>query len=138
MLRNLQLVYLNYIHPQTSTPPSSPPPVPTLQKSTRANLCQRTEHMFQHGVLNTSLQTSSWFHQHQTLACHAALHTDYYTGLFNSTDTRDNATSRKNYIAQTSPILKKPYMGMLQITVLRVKSFTQQYVYKRPVETPSL
>ena len=55
------------------------------------------EPLFQHEVFNASLQTTSCSYQHQTLAYHAALHTDYDTGLFNGTDARAYAAGHKLY-----------------------------------------
>jgi len=87
---------LPLILPQPSPIPSPlPSPAPVLRRSNRANLRQRTEPMFQHEVFNASLQTPSCSYQHQTLAYHAALHTDYDTGLFNGTDARAYAAGHK-------------------------------------------
>lgn len=73
--------------PPPPTPSQLTSQSPTLRKCSRATLGQRTESLFQHEVFTASLQTTSCSHQHQILAHHLTLYTDYDTRLFNGTDT---------------------------------------------------
>ena len=86
---------------------TTPPPP---QRSTRANLGQRTEPLFQNEVFNASLQSTSFSHQHQTLTYYAAIHTDYNICLFNGTATRAYAVGHKLHDPD-QPSLQKAIHG---------------------------
>ena len=75
----------------TSSPsPSSPP-----RRSTRLGLGTVSSTRFQDEVFYSNLQSSSQSHQNQILAYHAALDTDYETGMYNGLDPRAYAAGNK-------------------------------------------
>ena len=69
---------------------SSPP-----RRSTRSGLGKVTSTRFQDEVFYSNLQSSSQSHQNQILAYHAALETDFETGMYNGVDPRAYAAGNK-------------------------------------------
>ena len=81
--------------PVGEVPESSPPPSPPLRRSTRSRLGTVSSTRFQDEVFYSNLQSSSQSHQNQIIAYHAALKTDYETGIYNGLDPRAYAPGNK-------------------------------------------
>ena len=81
--------------PVDEAPQSLPSHFSSPRQSTRSGLGTVTSTKYQDEVFHTDLQLSSQSHQHQILVYHAALDTDYVTGLYNGLDPRACAAGNK-------------------------------------------